>query len=69
LINTIYADYLPNKVVAGCALDDEEDAGLLPLLADRSTRDGRATAYVCEDYACQNPTTDPEGLMRQLGIS
>jgi hypothetical protein len=43
LINTIYADYLPNKVVAGCALDDEEDAGLIPLLADRPTRDGRAS--------------------------
>jgi uncharacterized protein YyaL (SSP411 family) len=28
-----------------------------------------ATAYVCEGYACQNPTTDPEGLARQLGIS
>ena len=69
LINTVYAAYLPNKVVAGCAPDDEEDAGLIPLLADRPTRDGRATAYVCEGYACQNPTTDPEGLARQLGIS
>ena len=68
LTNTVYAAYLPNKVVVGCALD-EEDAGLIPLLADRPTRDGRATAYVCEGYACQKPTTDPEGLARQLGIS
>ena len=35
MINTIYAAYVSNKVVAGCALDDEEDAGLIPLLADR----------------------------------
>jgi uncharacterized protein len=69
LINTIYTANLPNKVAAGCAPDDEEDAGLIPPLADRTTRDGRATAYVCEGYACQNPTTDPEGLARQLGIS
>jgi uncharacterized protein len=69
LINTVCAAYLPNKVVAGCAPDDEEDAGLIPLLADRPTRGGRATAYVCEGYACQNLTTDPEGLARQLGIS
>jgi uncharacterized protein len=68
LLNTIYAAYLPNKVVAGCA-PDEEDAGLKPLLTDRPTCDGRATAYVCEGCACQNPTTDPEGLARQLGIS
>jgi uncharacterized protein len=67
LINTVYAAYLPNKVVAGCALDDEEDAGLIPLLADRPTRDGRATAYVCEGDACQNATTDQEGLARQIG--
>jgi uncharacterized protein YyaL (SSP411 family) len=56
-------------VVAGCAPDDEKDAGLIPLLADRPTRDGRATAYVCKGYACRDPTTDPEGLARQLGIS
>jgi hypothetical protein len=48
LINTVYAAYLPDMVVAGCAPDDEEKAGLIPLLADRPTRDGRATAYVCE---------------------
>jgi uncharacterized protein len=35
LTNTVYAAYLPNKVVAGCAPDDEEDAGIIPLLADR----------------------------------
>ena len=69
MINTIYAAYVSNKVVAGCALDDEEDAGLIPLLADRPTRDGRATPYVCGGDACQNPTIDPEGLARQLGIS
>jgi uncharacterized protein YyaL (SSP411 family) len=69
LIDTVYAAYLPTKVVAGCAPDDEEDAGLIPLLADRPTCDGRATAYVCEGYACQDPTTDLERLARQLGIS
>jgi hypothetical protein len=38
LINTVYAAYLPNKVVAGCALDEAEDAGLIPLLAEHPTR-------------------------------
>jgi hypothetical protein len=52
LINTIYTAYVSNKVVAGCVLDDEEDAGLIPLLANRPTRaDGRATPYVCEGDA------------------
>ena len=66
LLETIYARYLPNKVVAGRAEDDEEPAGLVPLLADRPTRNGTATAYVCEGYACQSPTTEPEELAVQL---
>jgi uncharacterized protein YyaL (SSP411 family) len=66
LIDAVYASYLPNKVVAGRAPEDEEVAGLVPLLADRPTRAGQATAYVCEGYACQMPATEPEVLARQL---
>jgi uncharacterized protein YyaL (SSP411 family) len=36
------------------------------LLADRPTVDGRATAYVCERYACQLPVTEPDALRAQL---
>ena len=67
LVDTVYARYLPNKIVAGRGENDEEAVGLIPLLAERYMRDGRATAYVCEGYACQSPTTDPEELDRQLG--
>jgi uncharacterized protein len=66
LIDTVYARYLPNKLVAGRAPEDEKAARLVPLLAERPMRDGRATAYVCEGYVCQNPTTDPEELAGQL---
>ena len=66
LLDTVYARYLPNKVVAGRGENDAESAGLIPLLAQRPTRDNRATAYVCEGYACQAPTTDPEELASQL---
>jgi uncharacterized protein YyaL (SSP411 family) len=66
LLGLVYARYLPNKVLAGRAEDDAESAGLIPLLAQRPTRDGKPTAYVCEGYACQAPTTDPEELKRQL---
>jgi uncharacterized protein YyaL (SSP411 family) len=53
-------------VVAGRAPEDGEAAKLIPLLAERPTRDGRATAYVCEGYVCQSPTTDPTELRSQL---
>jgi uncharacterized protein YyaL (SSP411 family) len=66
LIAKVYEGYLPNKVVAGRDPDDDEAAGLIPLLAERPARDGRATAYVCVQYACQTPTAEPEELARQL---
>jgi uncharacterized protein len=39
---------------------------LTPLLADRAPVDGRATAFVCEHFACRVPTTDPAVLRDQL---
>jgi uncharacterized protein len=68
LLEPVYSSYLPNKVVAGCSESDEEAARLIPLLAERPMRDGKATAYVCVQYACQAPTTEPTELARQLGI-
>ena len=38
----------------------------LPLLAGRGAVDGRATAYVCQAYACELPVTDRAALATQL---
>jgi len=38
------------------------------LLAGRPLVDGRATAYVCRQFACRAPTSDPDELARQLGV-
>jgi len=43
-----------------------EGADDLPLLQGRQPLDGRATAYVCQQFVCQAPTTDPDELARQL---
>ncbi len=71
LMGVVFGRYLPNKVVAGRSPDGEDGdaASLIPLLADRPMRDGRATAYVCEGYACQSPTIEPEELEEQLAGS
>jgi uncharacterized protein len=61
LLRTVFEPFLPNKVVAG-----GDDAAGIPLLEQRGTRDGRATAYVCQNYACQQPVTTPEALREQL---
>ncbi|MET7680290.1 thioredoxin domain-containing protein [Streptomyces sp. NPDC005423] len=41
-------------------------AGELPLLAGRPLIDGRAAAYVCRNFTCDAPTTDPERLRTAL---
>jgi hypothetical protein len=38
----------------------------LPFLQDITPRDGRATAYVCRDFSCSAPTSDPEQLRKLL---
>jgi uncharacterized protein YyaL (SSP411 family) len=38
----------------------------VPMLKDRGPLDGKAAAYVCENYTCKLPTSDPETLGRLL---
>jgi uncharacterized protein len=59
LLRVVFEPFVPNKVVAG-------GSAQIPLLEARGQRDGKATAYVCENYVCQAPTTDPQELRRQL---
>jgi uncharacterized protein YyaL (SSP411 family) len=63
LAREAFSRYLPTRVVAGAAEGESAD---LPLLAGKTARAGRPTAYVCERYACQAPTDDPAELGRQL---
>jgi len=42
--------------------------GAAPLLADRPLVAGRAAGYVCRDFACRLPTSDPEALGRDVGM-
>ncbi|NGZ01435.1 MAG: hypothetical protein CV090_00090 [Nitrospira sp. WS238] len=48
--------YLPNRVVA-TGFPDHSSA--LPLLKDRTAVSGTATLYVCRNYSCRQPITDP----------
>jgi uncharacterized protein len=54
--------FRPHLVLAGGA----EGAGQPPLLADRGTVDGKAAAYVCENFTCRLPVTTPEELRKLL---
>jgi uncharacterized protein YyaL (SSP411 family) len=63
LLRVIFEPFLPNKIVAGANGGVPAD---IPLLEGRTARNGQATAYVCEQYVCQAPTSDPEELRALL---
>ena len=67
LLAKVRERYLPNRVV-GLSLSGDDTRGL-PLLAGKKAVEGRATAYLCRDYACDAPTTDPAALERLLDPS
>jgi uncharacterized protein YyaL (SSP411 family) len=62
LLGEVFGRYLPNRVLTG---GPEGSGADLPLLAGKRAW-GRPTAYVCERYACQAPTTDAGQLGAQL---
>jgi hypothetical protein len=45
------------------------EAGSIPLLAGRTLVGGRAAAYVCRDFVCERPVTDPADLAAMIGVS
>ncbi|MDA1139700.1 MAG: thioredoxin domain-containing protein [Planctomycetota bacterium] len=69
LLSTVHDLYIPNKIIAFIDPDMENAKELqkrFPLLAEKSLSDGKATAYVCQNYACKLPVTDAAALKKQL---
>jgi uncharacterized protein YyaL (SSP411 family) len=66
LLGTLRESYLPNAVVHLHTPGDDALAALAPYVEAQTMRDGQATAYVCEHFACQTPTTDPDEMARQI---
>ncbi|MBI2562782.1 MAG: aldo/keto reductase [candidate division NC10 bacterium] len=57
--------YLPNRILA----HHDPAAGPpvdLPLLRGKGPVDGKAALYVCRNFACRAPVTDPAGVERVL---
>jgi uncharacterized protein len=62
----VFGRYLPNRVVVGAVGSDAAQRAGLPLLEGRAPIDGRATAFVCRNYACELPVTERSALAAQL---
>jgi uncharacterized protein YyaL (SSP411 family) len=61
LLRVVRGSFRPTVVLAG------GQAGAVALLDGRTPVDGRAAAYVCENFACQRPVTEPADLEALLG--
>ena len=64
LLRHLASLYSPGLVVAATS-----DTGLTPdwpVFKGRIAVDGQPTAYVCRNYACKLPTTDPDVMLAQL---
>jgi len=55
--------YVPSLVLASATTGVASD---LAVLRDRGTKDGKAVAYVCRGYACEEPAFDPAALFERL---
>ena len=66
MLDAVSTRFMPNRVLVG--VEDPADPPLQdsPLLEQRVMQDGRPTAYVCENYACQLPVTDAAAFAAQL---
>src|SRR5262249_18778724 len=68
MLAALNARFVPNRALVVVAEGRPLDAlaGTIPLVAEKTTRDARATAYVCERRVCQRPTNDPDTFAREL---
>ncbi|UCF21633.1 MAG: DUF255 domain-containing protein [Gemmatimonadota bacterium] len=58
--------HLPNRIEAALDPQSEDGTAQLPLLRDKTTVNGKAALYICRDFACRTPITDPADVATQL---
>ncbi len=58
--------FLPNRIQAVVDPDADGDDDGLPLVRGKTLVDGKAALYVCRNYTCAAPITDPGAVAPQL---
>jgi len=69
MLKTLRTQFVPNKVVLLNPTNEESPSihTLVEFIKGQPSIDGMATAYVCLNYNCQLPTTDPAKMLELLG--
>jgi len=68
MLAALHDRFVPNHVLAVVAEGSPQQtlAATIPWVAEKPTRDGRVTAYVCEGRVCGRPTNDPATFAQEL---
>jgi hypothetical protein len=68
LLTELRRAFLPNKVVLFRPVNGESTdiTSIAPYTRDQKELDGKATAYVCANFSCEAPTSDPAYMLKLL---
>ncbi len=67
LLRQVNSRFLPNKILLlADSAGQQRLAQWLPFIAGAHRIEGHATAYICENYVCNRPTTDPRVVAELL---
>lgn len=66
MVQSLRNQFLPGSVVLLKEPEDEKIEELAPFLSGFEMKDGKATAYVCQNYSCELPTTDPQRMIELI---
>ncbi len=71
MVRALRRRFIPNRalVFRPAAVDEPEIVRLAPFTRHQAGVNGKATAYVCRDYACRLPTNEVAVMLEQLGAS
>ncbi len=66
MLRALRGRFVPNKIVLLRPGDGAPIIEIAPFTETQTPLDGTATAYVCQNYECKLPTTDPAQMVAQL---
>jgi uncharacterized protein YyaL (SSP411 family) len=66
MLSALMTQFLPNKVMLfrPTEVESPEITGIAAFTVDQLSLEGKATAYVCRNYACNRPTTDRGEMLK-----
>lgn len=69
MLKALRKEFIPNKVVIFRPEEESEITRISDYSKSLSSKDGKATAYVCRNFSCNLPVTEPGKMLELLKIS